>query len=567
MPPAPRLSILIPNFNNGRLSSRDGSIDFIGDLLQSLADTLRHDPTPVEILVLDDGSTDDSLATCRAWAAKTWSDVGGWRGDAEAHRGEPFLRLIERPHSGVLSINANLLTREARGEFCARLDGDIVIHTMSWARRLCAAFDSGPPDLGVIGPKQLTPEGWVHAAGDWILHPRGYHHIAAGAHRDAVTRAMEVDHVMGCFYCHRRRVWEEVGGYDETFLRGQTIDFGLMARLRGWRAFFTPDIEFTHRHVLRKARNTTADTTGGIDKSLLRFEEKWGFSRLAPDLDVVAAKYKGTPLLWNAKVFGPRVDLPVKANAGGGSGLTVEQTEWKRFASDAGYQEAVKSRLALLGAARAAARPPARERPTVVHLYGRAGLLCHLLAKEGVSAIGIDPDPQHVALARRITARETYPAARPVFHVQTGPCALPLADGSADIVLLPNVLEYHHNPVGLLKEVHRVLAPGSAGGVGGVVAILALKRTVPFDLEGDSTSCFRPHELAQLLKQSRLFDLYSMEGYQPPAGMTHAVAVRKATQSGASPVDPAPPAPPAASAPPAPPAEPKPLAVEVVSIA
>lgn len=536
---APRLSILIPNFNNGRSSSRDGTIDFIGDLLQSLLDTLRHDPTPVEILILDDGSTDDSLATCRAWAERIW---GGWRGES------PFLRLIERPHTGILSINANILTREARGEFCARLDGDIVIHTPNWAQHLCAAFDAGPPDLGIIGPKQLTPEGWVHAAGDWILHPRGYHHIAAGAHRDAVTRAMEVDHVMGCFYCHRKRVWEDVGGYDESFLRGQTIDFGLMARLKGWRAFFTPDIEFTHKHVLRRARHTTADTTGGIDKSLLRFEEKWGFSRLAPDLDVVAQRYKGTPLLWNARVFGPRVDLPVKA----APGLGVEQTEWKRFASDAAYQEAVRARLALLGAARAVAGTAAMASPsqrnTVLHLYSRAGLLCHLLAKEGVTAIGIDPDPQHVALARRIASRETYRGAKPVFHVQPGPCVLPLPDGVVDMVLLPNVLEYHHNPVGLLREVHRVLAER------GVVAILALKRTVPFDLEGDSTSFFRPHELAQLLKQSRLFDLCAVEGYQPPAGMIHAVAVRRPLSSGAL-------APVAASA-----TEPKPLAVEVVSI-
>ena len=66
----------------------------------------------------------------------------------------------------------------------------------------------------------------VHAAGDWVLHPRGYHHHAAGASRDAVRRSREVDHVMGCFYCHRRVVWEQLEGYDETFLRGQTVDFG-----------------------------------------------------------------------------------------------------------------------------------------------------------------------------------------------------------------------------------------------------------------------------------------------------------------------------------------------------
>ena len=29
---------------------------------------------------------------------------------------------------------------------------------------------------------------------------------------------------MGCFYAHRRCVWETLGGYDETMRRGQTVD-------------------------------------------------------------------------------------------------------------------------------------------------------------------------------------------------------------------------------------------------------------------------------------------------------------------------------------------------------
>jgi hypothetical protein len=37
---SPRLSILIPNFNNGRQSTRDKQTDLIGDLMQSLYDTL-----------------------------------------------------------------------------------------------------------------------------------------------------------------------------------------------------------------------------------------------------------------------------------------------------------------------------------------------------------------------------------------------------------------------------------------------------------------------------------------------------------------------------------------------
>ena len=239
---AVRLSILVPNFNNGRASSKSGRRDFIDDLFTSLWETLAGDPTPLEIIVADDGSTDDSPTTCRRWAGRTW------RG------GQPFCRLLEARHCGVLSVVANRLTAEAAGELCCRLDGDVVVHTRDWAAALCRRFDDAPPGLGVVGAKQLGYDGRVHAAGDWVLHPRGYHHVAAGASRDAITRTMEVDHGMGCFYAYRRVVWEQLGGYDESIGRGQTVDFSLRARLKGWRVVSVPDIEFTHHHSQRRRR-------------------------------------------------------------------------------------------------------------------------------------------------------------------------------------------------------------------------------------------------------------------------------------------------------------------------
>ena len=59
-------------------------------------------------------------------------------------------------------------------------------------------------------------------------------YIAGGLDRHSVRHPLEVDHVMGCFYCCRKTVWEKLGGYDESFLRGQTVDFGLRARLEGF---------------------------------------------------------------------------------------------------------------------------------------------------------------------------------------------------------------------------------------------------------------------------------------------------------------------------------------------
>ncbi len=490
----PRVSILVPNFNNGCHSSKTGERDFLGDLLESLRKTLQCDPTPVEIIIADDGSTDGSLATCRDWAQRTW------RG------GEPFCRLLQFEHCGVLSVVANRLTREARGELCCRLDGDIVILTPNWASELCRIFDHGPPTLGIVGPKQLSPDGRLHAAGDWVLHPRGYHHIGQGAERDAISRAIEVDHVMGCFYCHRRAVWEQLGGYDESILRGQTVDFGLNARLHGWRAIFTPTIEFVHYHTERVVRDTRADTGHGVDEGLERFADKWGFDRLAPDLDEVAARYAGTPLLWNAAVFGPAAAWPPETDA---AAIDISHTEWTRYTEDAAFREAVLRRVKFFDQIARKFAPRGR----VLLMYSRAGLLCHLLAHQGMCCVGADPDPNLIGMAETIVARQTYPGDPPRYLLQSDRSRIPCDDGSVDALLLLDIVEHHRNPVGLFKEAQRVLVPD------GVLVLLVPLRDDPLDVRFDTVHAYRKHELQLQLRASRCFEPLPLE----PEGLENGV--------------------------------------------
>ncbi len=484
--PAPRVSILIPNFNNGKASSIDGQTDLLGDLLQSLFDTLEADPTPFEIIAYDDGSTDDSLDTLRRWSDKTWAD------------GRPFLTLIEETHTGVLSIGANRLVQASSGEFLVRLDGDTQILTPHWVTRLCQSFDQAPDRLGVIGPKQLRPDGRIHAFGDWLLHPKGYHHILAGADPATVDQAMEVDHVMGCFYCCKRAVYDEVGGYDESILRGQTIDFGLAARLKGWACWAIPQIEYVHRHGLRGARQTTADTQQGIHQTLDTFRQKWGFDRIAPDLDAVREKFAGTPLLWNAQVFGvpPEAASEARQPASEAQALDIEQSQWTRYGKDTAYKQQIDLRLAIaMQVFNQIGKPK-----TLAVLGCDAGLITHLLAGQGLNCLGTDTDPAKIALAEQCVTNQSYPGAKPVYFHQSNPKRLPLEDGSADMALLFDQLDAHQNPVGLLNDVHRALADD-----GKLVIVTKRNRQATSIQEADR--CYRPHEL--------IAQLNAMGGWQP----------------------------------------------------
>ncbi len=79
------------------------------------------------------------------------------------------------------------------------------------------------------------------------------------------------------------------------------------------------------------------------------------------------------------------------------------------------------------------------------------GFFVQLAQEAGWDAIGLDPDPEAVAYAQarlRVNAR----------CGELGDCCFP--DGAFDLVTLWNVLECVPDPLGLLREVHRVLAPG-----------------------------------------------------------------------------------------------------------
>ncbi len=461
----PRVSILIPNYNNGIQSSSDQKTNLILDLLTSLSTTLADETTPFEIIACDDGSTDDSLQTLQDYTTETFP-VGS------INAGKPILsKLITQPHSGILSVAANKLVEASSGDILVRLDGDIIIHTLNWASILTAIFDNAPNTLGAVGPLQLTPQGHVHAFGDMLLHPKGYHHIGAGYPPSAFTRPLEVDHVMGCFYCTKRTIHDELDGYDENILRGQTVDFGLRVRQAGYSCIAVPTISFTHNHSLREQRSTEADELSGIHKTLDIFREKWGFDRIAPDLDAIYHRYKGTPLLWNHRVFGNPSDWPPFSSASDSNNTTVQQStgelafedaDWGKYGKDDELTKQINTRVSFVISA--LKQLPKMDRPRLTIIGHGASVMSHIFATQSLPYAGVDDDIARINLSKRCINNQSYPEGtpKPTYHhmpIRTQP-PTDLVSGESDIVAIFNQLEHHPNPVSLLNFAHELLGEG-----------------------------------------------------------------------------------------------------------
>ncbi|MAJ47284.1 MAG: hypothetical protein CBC35_08555 [Planctomycetes bacterium TMED75] len=410
---APEASIIIPNYNNGRESSHDGRTDLLGDLLRSIESAFAHQPSRVEVLIGDDGSTDDSLQTARAWAAR----CGG--------ESSLSCRLFEFEHSGVLSSMLNRLMAATTSPLVFRFDGDIVLFGEHWLESALRHFASDER-LGVLGGCQLAPDGSVLGLGDLLFHPHGYQHLGAGLPGTFSFDPLEPDHVMGCCHIMRRSAFESIGAYDESILRGQTVDLTVRLRQAGWTLRADPSLRYEHRLALRRNRPSRSDRPEGIKHSRRIFHEKWGFDRLCPDMDQMRARL-GTKLV-------PPAELP--------EGLSRTGID-----SDS---EALENRAHLV---RNLVVPG---RPVRIGSFGSGdGRLETALARDEILVTSLEDRPSSVDSARSLAAE--HPDHRIPYLVEDL-AQVQLPDDSFDLLLVDRVLERHPNPIALLKECHRLLS-------------------------------------------------------------------------------------------------------------
>lgn len=202
---APKVSVYIPAHNAGEFLAR--SIESL--LAQSLS--------PDEILVIDDGSRDNSAEIATAYKGCT---------------------LIRHKVNKGLAAARNTAMQAARNDFVASIDADCIAHP-SWLSELAKNMDD--PKLAGVGGK-LTEEIQDSLADRW----RAVHMPQEWG--DSLLR--NPPFLFGSNNLFRKSAVLEAGGYDER-MRTNGEDTNLCARLRekGWDLLYDPSARATHlRH-------------------------------------------------------------------------------------------------------------------------------------------------------------------------------------------------------------------------------------------------------------------------------------------------------------------------------
>ena len=150
----PRISVVVPFYNNA---------DVLGDCLASIAAQTFRD---LEVIMVDDGSTDDGARVARARAAA-----------------DPRFTLVQVPNGGPGKAR-NLGVERATGEFLAFVDGDDMLPPHAY-EMLLHTLESSGSDF-VSGAVQRIGTGGVHSS---ALHERAIKGRKIGTH---VTRSPEL---------------------------------------------------------------------------------------------------------------------------------------------------------------------------------------------------------------------------------------------------------------------------------------------------------------------------------------------------------------------------------------
>jgi N-acetylglucosaminyl-diphospho-decaprenol L-rhamnosyltransferase len=227
-PGAAELAVVIVNYNTG---------DYLERCVASL-ETHRGD-IAIDVLVIDNASVDGSHT--RAIAAHPWA------------------RLIENRENVYLSPAWNQGIRATDAPYVLLLNPDTEWWTGTLADYVAVAREH--PRAGIVGPMIRNLDGTVYpsgrplpsvvdAVGHGFLGPflpgnrftRRYH--MEGWDR---TTEREVDWVSGACMLLPRRVFDEVGMLDESFLLyGEELDLATRLRDAGWAILYTPEVEVLH---------------------------------------------------------------------------------------------------------------------------------------------------------------------------------------------------------------------------------------------------------------------------------------------------------------------------------
>lgn len=204
------------------------SADFIERYLSSL---MKRLPARSEVIIVDNSSSDNTVSIVKKF---------------------PKVKLVASPDNLGFSRGCNLGARQSRGQYLFFLNPDTEVLDHSTAQLV--NFLKGNPQVGLVAPRLLTPDGKVHRSVINLPTLRGAIREYLLGKKNAYSqycppgkRPIEVEAAYGAAMLLSRQDFEAVHGFDERyFLYYEDLDLCRKIRSLGKKIIYFPGAKFVH---------------------------------------------------------------------------------------------------------------------------------------------------------------------------------------------------------------------------------------------------------------------------------------------------------------------------------
>ncbi|QKQ77354.1 glycosyltransferase family 2 protein [Nostoc sp. TCL240-02] len=230
------VSIILVNYNGA---------DILPDCLNSIQkfiDIANH-----EIILVDNASSDGSAELVET--------------------NYPQIRLVKQLDNSGFGAGNNAGAKLASGEFLFLLNTDTVLNSNIIPPLI--ELMQADPQVGIIGPKLLNPDGSLQISVSPALGIKGEYEARRlhQAYQDISQQNLierkfqevrEVDIVVGAAFFIRSNLFHQLGGFDENFfMYFEESDLCQRAQYEGYKIIYTPHVSLIHLkgYSIKKAAN------------------------------------------------------------------------------------------------------------------------------------------------------------------------------------------------------------------------------------------------------------------------------------------------------------------------
>jgi GT2 family glycosyltransferase len=239
----PSVSIIIPVFNNWMFTYK---------CLRSVYEYTTGD---YEIIVVDNHSTD-----------LTPQLLASMRG----------IRVITNATNEVFVNACNQAAKCAKGDYLLLLNNDTEV-TAGWLEALSAPFADAR--TGIVGAKLIYPDGTLQEAGGIIWRDGTGCNYGHGDNPDLPQYSYRraVDYCSGACLMLSRKLWEEIGGFDQRYAPAyyEDTDLCFTVRALNYKVIFQPAARVVHYGGASAGKETSSGYKRFQEINRHKFVQKW----------------------------------------------------------------------------------------------------------------------------------------------------------------------------------------------------------------------------------------------------------------------------------------------------